>query len=221
MVFVMFVSGVRDILKPVWVLLIEQCKLHGARSIPELMEPLEMSYMGVKQQCESLVKLGYLDRHRVARSEVGRPEISYRLSRKSDVLFPQAGVSFALELMELFKPMFGDKAPEKVLSHYFEEKKAQLLPRMHRAKSLIEKATLLTALREKDGCFSRCAYEPGKGLRIEEYHHPLWAIFAAYPSAVQMELRMMEELLGSRLDRREIVANPTNTTRVEFWIPTL
>jgi predicted ArsR family transcriptional regulator len=180
-----------------------------------------MSYMGVKQQCEVLVKLGYLERERVARSEVGRPEISYRLSRKSDVLFPQAGVSFTLEMLGLFKPMFGDKAAEKVLSHYFDEKKAQLLPRMQRAKSLIEKATLLTALREKDGCFSRCAYEPGKGLRIEEYHHPLWAIFAAYPSAVQMELRMMEELLGSRLERREIAANRTNTARVEFRIPTI
>jgi predicted ArsR family transcriptional regulator len=61
----------------------------------------------------------------------------------------------------------------------------------------------------------------GKGLRIEEYHHPLWAIFAAYPSAVKMELRMMEELLGSRLVRREIAATRSTTARVEFWIPTI
>jgi predicted ArsR family transcriptional regulator len=123
MVFRMFAHGVRDILKPAWVLLIEQCKLHGARSIPDLIASLELSYMGVKQQCETLVKLGYRERHRVARTKVGRPEISYRLTSKSNVLFPQAGVQFTLELLRQFKPMFGDKAAEKLLSHYFDEKK--------------------------------------------------------------------------------------------------
>lgn len=217
----MFAHGVRDIIKPLWVSLMEQCKIHGSVTIPFLVEKLDMSYMGVKQQCEALHKLGYLDRLRVARTEVGRPEISYRLSAKSDTLFPQAGTPFTLELLQLLKPMFGDNAPEKILRHYFEEKKSQLLPRMLRAKSIIEKATLLTAMREKDGCFCRCAYEAGKGLRIQEFHHPLWAVFSAYPSAVQMELRMMEELLGSRLERREISAGRSSVARVEFLIPTI
>ena len=40
----------------------------------------------------------------------------------------------------------------------------------------------------------------------DRYHHPMSAIFEAYPNAVRMELQMMEQLLGSRLARKTVDA---------------
>ena len=72
--------------------------------------------------------------------------------------------------------------------------------------SLAEKATKLAELRDSEGCFSKCTYEANEGLRIEEYHHPMSAIYEVYPNAVRMEVQMMEQLLGTRMARKNIDA---------------
>jgi predicted ArsR family transcriptional regulator len=145
----MFLPGFRDLVRPQWVGILEELKMRGSLPVPELARCLEMSYMGIKQHCESLHQLGYLERIRVPRAEVGRPEISYRLAPKADALFPQAGVSLSLVLLEQMKQLVGSNAPEKLLFQYYQDLQAQWQNRIQRAKSLVEKATLLAGLREK------------------------------------------------------------------------
>lgn len=217
----MFLQGFRELVRPQWVKIVEELKIHGGMPVPELAVLMEMSYMGVKQHCESLLQLGYLERSRVPRTEVGRPEITYRLSPKADALFPQAGVSMTLSLLDNTKSLYGATAPEKLLFQYFAELQTKWQARLQRAKSLVEKATILASLREKEGCFSRCSYDVKNGFRIEEYHHPLWALYAEYPAAILMELRMMEQLMGSKIERREIPGGRGGPAKVEYHIGTL
>ncbi|MBK1882443.1 hypothetical protein JIN85_08455 [Luteolibacter pohnpeiensis] len=199
----------------------EQLKLSGGLPVSELSRRLDASYMATKQYCEDLKKLGYLERTRVPRTEVGRPEIFYRLTAKSASIFPDAGVHFTLEILEGLKSLFGESAPERVLYQHFQQLHDQWKPRIAKANSLVEKATLLANLREKEGCFGRCKYDPENGFRIEEYHHPLQPIFDQYPSAVKMELRMLEQLLGTRVVRREIPGGRSGPARVDFEVATL
>jgi predicted ArsR family transcriptional regulator len=217
----MFRPGFRDLVKPQWVSTIEELKMAGGLPVSELARRIDASYMAVKQYCEDLKELGYLERSRIPRTEVGRPEIFYRLTAKADALFPQAGVAFSLEILESLKPIFGDSAPEKLIFQYFQHQVEQWQPKLVRAKSLVEKATLLAGLREKNGCFGRCKYDPEQGFRIEEYHHPLQRIFDKYPRAIAMEVRMMEQLLGSKVVRREIPGGRSGPARVDFEISTL
>jgi len=217
----MFLPGFRELVRPQWVTIVEELKIHGGMAIPELARLMDMSYMGVKQHCEALLELGYLERTRIPRSEVGRPEISYRLAPKANALFPQAGVTLSLSLLEHIKQLFGNNAPEKLLFQHFAEQQEKWQARMQRAKSLVEKATLLASLREKEGCFARCSYDVKQGFRIEEFHHPLWAVFEAYPAAVLMECRMMEQLVGTKIERREIPGGRGGPARVDFLIHTL
>ena len=217
----MFLHGFKELVRPQWVRIVEELKIHGGMAIPELSAIMEMSYMGVKQHCEALRELGYLERSRVPRSEVGRPEITYRLSPKADALFPQAGVALTLSLLNNMKTLFGSTSPEKLLFQYFTELQSRWQARMNRAKSLVEKATTLAALREKEGCFARCHYDVQNGFRIEEYHHPLWALFAEYPAAIVMELRVMEQLMGSKIDRREIHGGRHGPSKVQYFINTI
>ena len=183
--------------------------------------PGNVRYMAVKQYCETLKKLGYLERTRAPRAEVGRPEIFYRLAPKAALLFPQAGVGFSLDLLDNLRSLFGESAPERLIFQYFQHQQERWKPRLAKAKSLVERATLLAGLRERDGCFSRCKYDPENGVRIEEYHQPLQPIFAKYPRALGMELRMLEALLGTRITRREVHAGRHGPARVDFEVATL
>jgi predicted ArsR family transcriptional regulator len=217
----MFLPGYKDLVKPQWVATLEMLKLTGELPVNELSGRLKVSYMAAKQYCEALKKLGYLERSRAPRREVGRPEIFYRLTPKADLLFPEAGIGFSLELLDHLQTLFGENAPERLMFHYFQQLQGRWLPRLARAKSLIEKATLVTRLREQTGCFARCKYDPEKGLRIEEYHHPLKPIFAKYPHAIGMELRLLEALLGTRVTRREIPGGRHGPARVDYEVATL
>lgn len=217
----MFPPGFRDLVKESWVKVVEELKVSGGLPVSELSRRLETSYMGMKDQCEALLKLGYLERWRLPRKEVGRPEVMYRLAPKADALFPQAGVSLSLELLEAARHLFGETAPERLLLQYFGQLYEKWRPRLAKAKSLVEKATLLAGLREKEGCFGRCHYDPQRGFRVEEYHHPLLPVFAVYPSAVNLELRMMEELLGTKVTRREVPGGRGGPARIDYELATL
>jgi predicted ArsR family transcriptional regulator len=217
----MFATGFKDLVKPQWVAVIETLKLSGGLPVSELARRIEASYMATKQYCEDLNKIGYLERSRVPRKEVGRPEIFYRLSAKADVIFPQAGVGMTLGFLQQIKSLFGESAPERVLFQHFQQLMESWLPKLSKAKSLVEKATLLANLREKEGCFGICKYDPENGFRIEQYHHPMQRIFDCYPKAVMMEQRMIEQLLGTRVTRREIPGGRAGPARVDFEIATL
>ncbi|MFT3991642.1 MAG: hypothetical protein QM680_09565 [Luteolibacter sp.] len=208
-------------MKPQWVETIEQLKLSGGLPVSELARRLGASYMAVKQYCEDLKDLGYLERTRLPRTEVGRPEILYRLTAKADALFPQAGAQFSLDLLEQVRALFGENAPERLIFQYFQSQQEQWKPKLTKAKSLVEKATLLAALREKAGSFGRCRYDAEKGFRIEEYHHPLEAVFIKYPRAILMEVRMLEQLLGTRVNRVEIPGGKHGPARVDYEVATL
>ena len=181
-------------------------KCSDGMPISDLARELEMSYMGVKQHCLNLTKMGYLEEWRVPREkrEVGRPEKLYRLSKKCDPLFPEAGVGLTLTLLSGVKQLYGEAAPEKLLFHYFHELRDRWLPKIRSGKSLVEKATKLTALREQEGWFSRCHYDPETGFRIEEFHNPMRQIYELYPNAVRMEVQMMEQVLGTKVARNEV-----------------
>ncbi|MGC4015294.1 MAG: hypothetical protein QM755_12375 [Luteolibacter sp.] len=217
----MFLPGFRDLVKPQWVAVIEELKLAGGLPVSELGRRLEIAYMTVKQHCQDLKELGYLERWRVPRTQVGRPEIFYRLTAKADSLFPQAGVALTLDLLDAIRALFGETAPDRLLFQHFQQQLEKWRPKLTKAKSLVEKATLLAGLREKEGCFGRCKYDPERGFRIEEYHHPLLPVFEKYPTAVSMELRMLEQLLGTKIVRREIPGGKGGPARVDFEVATL
>jgi predicted ArsR family transcriptional regulator len=210
-----------DLIKPQWRAVLEELKLSGGLPVSDLARRLDASYMAVKQHCEELKKMGYLERSRVPRTVVGRPEIFYSLSAKTDALFPQAGVDFTLDLLEELKLLYGENVPEKLLFQYFQKLETKWRPSLSKAKSLVERATRLASLREKEGCFVRCEFDPENGFRIQEFHNPLQRIFERYPRMAAMELRMIEQLLGAKVTRRELADGRSGQPRVIFEVPTL
>ncbi len=207
----------QDLIKPQWRAVLEELKLSGGLPVSDLARHVDASYMAVKQHCEELKKIGYLDRSRIPRTAVGRPEIFYSLSGKADALFPQAGVHFTLDLLEELKLMLGESTPDKLLFQHFQKQQEKWQPLVSKPETLADKAAKLASLREKEGCCLRCVREPGI-FRIEEFHNPLQRIFERYPRAVAMELRTIEQLLGMRVSRRELAGGRAGQPRVVFEV---
>ena len=212
----MLLQVFQDLLKPQWRAVLELLKVHGGLPVSELSKKVDSSYMAVKQHCEDLRKLGYLDRSRIPRTAVGRPEIFYSLSAKAAGVFPDAGVGFTLSLLNELKSLYGESAPDKVLFQYFESKRVAWQPQFVAEESPDARLLKLARLRTKDGCCSRCSVDSSAIPRLEEFHNPLQRIFESYPRAVAMESRMLAELLGGRVVRHELVGGPSGQPRVVF-----
>src|ERR1700730_6633790 len=94
-------------------------------AVNELVRKMKMSYMGIKQHCLTLQRDGYLDTWRRPQ-KMGRPEMVYRLTRRTHDLFETDSNRFTLELLKSAQEIFGRNAPEKLLYHLFEKKTAAL-----------------------------------------------------------------------------------------------
>jgi len=218
----MFQQAHRDTMRASYADILASLKRSDGLPISDLSRELGKSYMGIKQHCLKLTAMGYLEEWRVprARKEVGRPEKLYRLTKKCDPLFPQAGSELGLSVLEGVKALYGGAAPEKLLFHHFQKLLDRWQPKVRAGKSMVEKATRLADLRDKEGWFSRCHYDSETGFRIEEFHTPLADVYENYPNAVRMEVQMMEKVLGTRIVRTE-AATGKGRKRVVYEIATL
>jgi len=211
----------KDLIKPQWRKILEELKLCGPMPVSELSRQIGASYMAVKQQCEELRKIGYLARRRMPRTEVGRPEIFYHLADPADALFPQAGMAFTLELLDGLKQLYGESFADRLLFQYFEKLQGEWQKRLEKYPSLLEKSHQFLVLRAKEGFLMRWQYEPTTGFVIEILHHPLQQVLNHYPRAIAMEQRMLEQIIGSRINRREVQAHAGLAARVILEIAAL
>lgn len=218
----MFHQAHRDTMRTSYADILASLKRSDGMPVSDLARELGKSYMGIKQHCLKLTEMGYLEEWRVPRKrkEVGRPEKLYRLTSKCDELFPCAGSEMSLALLEAVKNVYGESAPEKLLYHHFQKLQDRWIPKVTKGKSMVEKATRLADLRDREGWFSRCHYQPETGFRIEEFHTPLTAIYEVYPNAVRMEVKMLEKVLGTRVIRSEAPMGK-GRKRVVYEIATL
>lgn len=166
-------------------------------SVKQLAKRLGMSYMGVKQHCIELERDGYVDTWRNPKP-VGRPEMLYRLTRKSHDLFPVQSHDMLLDTLEAAAQLFGPTAPGKMLLLHFRKKADAYLERV-RGETIEEKAKWLARIRDNEGCMAE--FQPGPPVRIIERHSPIGDLFEIHPEVQKMERELFERVLGARIRR--------------------
>lgn len=178
-----------------------EIKRSNGLSVGELAERMSLSYMGVKQHCNALEKEGYLSTQRRAKP-VGRPEKVYVLTEKAKEFFPQKGTPFALDLLEAVDLVYGSLAAERLLHRLYSRRIEALRPRVS-GSTLEERARQLAAAREEEGYMSR--YEPSGALfgQVLEFHSPILEILDRFPRTRDLERRLFERLLSTRVERCE------------------
>jgi predicted ArsR family transcriptional regulator len=171
-------------------------------SVNELVGKMKMSYMGIKQHCLTLERDGYLDTWRRPQ-KMGRPEMVYRLTRRTHDLFPCDSNDFTLELLKSIKEIHGPNGPEKMLFNVFERKTAALKGKA-KGDTVAERAKWLAAQREKEGFMSQFINDEREGgPQILECHSPILNLLDQYPIIGRLEKELVEGVLGTEVRREE------------------
>lgn len=171
-------------------------------SVNELVEKMKMSYMGIKQHCITLQRDGYLDTWRRPQ-RMGRPEMVYRLTRRSHDLFQTDSNGLTLELLKSVREIYGPNAAEKLLYSIFEKKTAALKAKA-KGETLAERAKWLARIRDDEGYMAQFLPDGDEGgPQILECHSPILNLLERYPIIGRLERDMFQAVLGTRVRREE------------------
>lgn len=176
-------------------------RTHGM-SVNELVEKMKMSYMGIKQHCLTLQRDGYLDTWRRPQ-KMGRPEMVYRLTRRSQDLFTTDSNQFTFDLLKSVRDIYGPNAPEKLLYNIFEKRTAVLQARV-KGETVFDRAKWLAKVRDNEGYMAQ--FVPAEGQEqphILECHSPIMNLLDRYPLIGRLEQDMFGALLGTSVRRKE------------------
>ena len=185
--------------------IINSLKRTKGMSVNELVERMNMSYMGIKQHCITLHRDGYLDTWRRPQ-KMGRPEMVYRLTRRSHDLFQADSHQFTLDLLKSAQEIYGPNAPEKLLYSIFKRKTAALKAKA-KGDTVAERAKWLAHVRDGEGYMSQfISNKDNGGARIVECHSPILNLVERYPIIGRFEQDMFETVLGTGV-RREVARN--------------
>jgi predicted ArsR family transcriptional regulator len=171
-------------------------------SVNELVRKMKMSYMGIKQHCLTLQRDGYLDTWRRPQ-KMGRPEMVYRLTRRTHDLFQTDSNEFTLELLKSAQETYGPNAAEKLLYNVFERKAADLKSKV-KGETLSDRAKWLARMRDAEGYMSQFVIDEKEGgSQILECHSPIVNLIDRYPIVGRLEQDMFEAVLGTSVRREE------------------
>ncbi|PYL10646.1 MAG: hypothetical protein DME33_00110 [Verrucomicrobia bacterium] len=183
--------------------IINSLKRTRGMSVNELVEKMGMSYMGIKQHCITLHRDGYLDTWRRPQ-KMGRPEMVYRLTRRTHDLFQADSHQFTLDLLKAAKEIYGSNAPEKLLYNIFKKKAASLKAKA-KGDTVAERAKWLAHVRDGEGYMAQFITKDGAA-QILECHSPILNLVEHYPIIGRFEQDMFEAALGTRV-RRQVIRN--------------
>jgi predicted ArsR family transcriptional regulator len=182
--------------------ILNSLKRSKGMSVNELVRKMKMSYMGIKQHCLTLQRDGYLDTWRRPQ-KMGRPEMVYRLTRRTHDLFQTDSNRFTLELLKSVQESYGPNAPEKLLYNMFERKTAALKSKV-KGETVAERAKWLARLRDSEGYMAQFTTEEKEGgPEILECHSPIMNLLERYPIIGRLEQDMFEAVLGTSVRREE------------------
>jgi len=184
--------------------IINSLKRSRGMSVNELVEKMKMSYMGIKQHCLTLERDGYLDTWRRPQ-KMGRPEMVYRLTRRSHDLFQADSHQFTLDLLKSVQEIYGSNAPEKLLFNIFEKKTAALKAKA-KGDTVTDRAKWLARVRDGEGYMAQFTNGEEDGSKILECHSPIMNLLDRYPIVGRFEQDMFEAVLGTRV-RRQMIRN--------------
>jgi predicted ArsR family transcriptional regulator len=137
---------------------------------------------------------------------MGRPEMVYRLTRRTHDLFHADSHQLTLDLLKAAEDTYGPNAPEKLLYSIFKKKTAALKAKA-KGETVAERAKWLAHVRDAEGHMAEfLTNEKDGGPQILECHSPLLNVVEQYPIVGRFEQDMFEAVLGTRV-RREVSRN--------------
>ena len=133
----------------------------------------------------------------------GRPEMVYRLTRRTHDLFPCDSNEMTVQLLKAVGEIYGPNAPEKLLYSVFERKTAALKAKV-KGETVTERAKWLAKQREAEGFMSSFVTDAKDGgPQLLECHSPIMNLLEEYPIIARLEQDLVEAVLRVPVRREE------------------
>jgi predicted ArsR family transcriptional regulator len=176
-------------------------KRQGEMTVAELCEVLGITSMAVRRHLSTLQKDGLVE-SRLEKQSRGRPTYKYRLTQKSETLFPSGFQNLAIDLLDIVFEESGHKGVMELLARRNDRLSERLLSR-------VEKLPLPERVKEVSKIFSENGYMTEfKALAdgnfvIFQQHCAVHDLANQYRQLCVLEPRLMEKLLGVKVTREK------------------
>ena len=173
-------------------------KRQGPKSLIELAEWLGISKMGVYKHLVGLEGRRLIERF-YERSGVGRPRLWFRLSQKSNGLFPKAYSDISISALSFIERKLGRDAVEQVLR----ERQNELYDRYSQklsGKEGFDRVRELARLRDEDGYMAEARRVGKNSVEMLEHNCPILQVASKYQEACWTEQQLFTRLLGGKVN---------------------
>lgn len=179
-------------------------KKQGTLSIQEMAAQVGITEMGIRRHLYALQKDKYV-RTTICRQPLGRPAYLYSLTDKAAELFVSSYDALATELIDEMTDMAGSS----FVLRLFERRRVKLLQKYTRlveGLGLEERAAVLAQMQNDEGYMAELRKDADGNYWLEEANCPIARVAARYQQACQCELSLFSEVLQTRVERVECMA---------------
>ena len=178
-------------------------KRDGEMTVSQLVELLGVTAMAVRRHLAALQKDGLIE-SRLEKKLRGRPTYKYKLTGKSESLFPSGFQNLAVDLLDLVFEQSGHKGVMDLLTRRNSRLADRLRPRVEN-KTLAEKVEEVSKIFSENGYMTEWKKLDDGDFIIYQQHCAVRDLAMQYRQLCILEPRLMQDLLGVKISRTKYI----------------
>lgn len=161
-------------------------------TIREIMEHFAISEIAVRKQLHELVQRGFV-KQISHKQKLGRPYLTYELSKKGHETFPNQYKTFPVELLEDLKELQGEQAVRKLLDKHGERERTYM-DNVIQEDDLDKKLAEMVHVQNERGYMLEVMKTARGDIEIRNFNCPVAAIALCYDQMCMNEQKLYEEI---------------------------
>ncbi len=174
-------------------------KRDGEMTVGALCDLLGVTSMAVRRHLAALQKEGLVE-SRLEKQSRGRPTYKYKLTEKSESLFPSGFQNLAIDLLDLVFEQSGHKGVMQLLARRNDRLSKRLKTRVDE-KCLPERVAEVSKIFSENGYMTEWEPLDDGNFIIYQRHCAVHELATQYRQLCVLEPRLMEQLLGYKISR--------------------
>lgn len=187
------VAAISNILKETRSEILSRLKTKGRMKVEEIAATVGVSKVSVRRHLDLLQRDGLVE-FEVERQDRGRPGYVYYLTEKAEMLFPTGYNTFALNVLNQVRVIFGEVAVSNVFCGLANDLVTSLKPKLE-GLSFDKKVKKLCSLMNERGYDITLRKLQDGSYLLKQRNCPMVAVATSYDQICNEELRTYKELL--------------------------
>lgn len=186
-------------------ILLMHLKRQGEMTVGQLCDALGITSMAVRRHLVGLQKEGLVD-SRTQRQTRGRPTYFYRLTKKTESLFPSGFQNLAEDILDAVYEKDGQKGVMELLQLRNDRLARQLVEKVC-GMSLAEKVQEVTKFFSSSGYMTESEALPNGDFFIFQRHCAVHDLASQYRQICALEPKLIEQVLEVKVVRQQYMLN--------------